>query len=318
MKEDPMLNGQLKPSYNLQAATNGQFVLGYDVFPNPTDTRTLIPFLEEMPHLDLFKYIVADAGYGSESNYSAILDNFEKVPLIPYRMYEKEKKRSYKNDPTKFQNWEYHAADDYYVDHQGVKFSFKNYSVRHGKYGFERKFKIYEADKTQATPELDRLAKTPKGYQRRINYNPTWDYFKNYVKEQLSSEIGSQIYAQRKIDVEPVSGRMKGTFKVRRTHLRGKEAVSNELGILLMAMNLSKLAKILANNGHYFNNYEKQFVLNRKYKIKQVQNFGFSKILNLFYLVRLVFSQSHKFYLIFACHSLSTFLTINVNLSFDR
>ena len=36
---------QLKPGYNLQIATNSQFVLSYDLFQNPTDTRTLIPFL---------------------------------------------------------------------------------------------------------------------------------------------------------------------------------------------------------------------------------------------------------------------------------
>ena len=104
-----------------------------------------------MHSLNLFKYIVADAGYGSESNYSAVIDDFEKIPLIPYGMYEKEQKCKFKNDPTKIHNWKYNAADDYYTDHLGVKFSFKRYSIRHDKYGYERKFKIYEADKTQET-----------------------------------------------------------------------------------------------------------------------------------------------------------------------
>ncbi|PGF11003.1 IS5/IS1182 family transposase, partial [Staphylococcus aureus] len=35
MKEDHMKNGQLKPGYNLQIATNSQFVLSYDLFQNP-------------------------------------------------------------------------------------------------------------------------------------------------------------------------------------------------------------------------------------------------------------------------------------------
>ncbi len=43
MKEDHMKNGQL--SSGQQIATNSQFVLSYDLFQNPTDTRTLIPFL---------------------------------------------------------------------------------------------------------------------------------------------------------------------------------------------------------------------------------------------------------------------------------
>uniref|UniRef100_UPI00186B54AA transposase n=2 Tax=Streptococcus pneumoniae TaxID=1313 RepID=UPI00186B54AA len=36
MKEDHMKNGQLKDAYNLQIATENQFVLHYDVFSNPT------------------------------------------------------------------------------------------------------------------------------------------------------------------------------------------------------------------------------------------------------------------------------------------
>ncbi|MDS1192408.1 transposase, partial [Staphylococcus aureus] len=78
MKEDHMKNGQLKPGYNLQIATNSQFVLSYDLFQNPTDTRTLIPFLTMIQNTFgyLPEYIVADAGYGSEQNYMAIIDDF--------------------------------------------------------------------------------------------------------------------------------------------------------------------------------------------------------------------------------------------------
>ena len=66
MKEDHMKNSQLKATYNLQIATENQFVLHYDVFSNPTDTKTLLPLLETYPH-DV-KTVVADAGYGSEEN----------------------------------------------------------------------------------------------------------------------------------------------------------------------------------------------------------------------------------------------------------
>src|SRR5699024_11733899 len=45
MKDDYMRNGQLKAAYNVQIATEGQSTLAYDVFPNPGDTRTLIPSL---------------------------------------------------------------------------------------------------------------------------------------------------------------------------------------------------------------------------------------------------------------------------------
>ncbi|HFI0466934.1 TPA: IS1182 family transposase [Streptococcus suis] len=208
MKEDPMKNGQLKPGYNLQLGTNSQFALAYGLYPNPADTRTLKPFLQSIPTLELFQHIVADAGYGSEENYSFILDELEKTPLIPYGTYQKEQKKSYN----------------------------------------ERDIKIYEADPVQASEELDQLARTEKGNLKQIQYNPTWNYFKNLVKEELTSKEGARIYAKRKVDVEPVFGRMKGVFGVRRVHVRGQKVVETEIGFLLMSMNLTKLAKKLVQD----------------------------------------------------------------------
>ena len=51
MKEDHMRNGQLKPGYNVQISTNNQFVVNYSLHPNPTDTKTLIPHLEQYKKL---------------------------------------------------------------------------------------------------------------------------------------------------------------------------------------------------------------------------------------------------------------------------
>ena len=45
MKEDHMMNGQLKPAYNVQIGTENQFFTHYDFYPNPTDTLTFIPFV---------------------------------------------------------------------------------------------------------------------------------------------------------------------------------------------------------------------------------------------------------------------------------
>ncbi|WP_161979853.1 IS1182 family transposase, partial [Streptococcus sp. S784/96/1] len=247
MKEDHMMNGQLKPGYNVQAATNGQYVLAYDIFPNPTDTRTLKPFLQSIQTLDLFENIVADAGYGSEENYVFIIDELEKTPLIPYGMYQKELTRKYKNSPTNPSNWDYLEETDQFIKPDGVVYSFKNYSRRTDKYGFKRDFKIYEADNIQDTEELEKLAKTETGRQKQIHYNPTWNYFKELIKEELHSEEGSRIYAKRKIDVEPVFGRLKSVFGVRRVHVRGNQAVQTEVGFLFMSMNLTKLAKNLGS-----------------------------------------------------------------------
>lgn len=102
-----MKNGQLKPGYNLHIATNSQFVLSYNVYQNPTDTRIMIPFLNSIQKTygHLPEYIVADAGYGSEPNYMAIIDDFNRIPLITYGMFIKDKTKKYKSDIFNTQNW---------------------------------------------------------------------------------------------------------------------------------------------------------------------------------------------------------------------
>ena len=72
MKEDAMLNGQTKPGYNVQIATENQFITNYGLYWRPTDWGTLIPFLDSFKE----KYgkqseeVVADSGYGNEQNYA--------------------------------------------------------------------------------------------------------------------------------------------------------------------------------------------------------------------------------------------------------
>jgi hypothetical protein len=77
MKEDHMRNGQLKPGYNVQISTNNQFIASYSLHQNPTDTKTLIPHLQE--HIGHYRQkpnnVTADAGYGSEQNYQWLEKN---------------------------------------------------------------------------------------------------------------------------------------------------------------------------------------------------------------------------------------------------
>jgi hypothetical protein len=225
-------------SYNIQAATTNQYVVDFALFPNPTDFRTLEPFLEQMESrgiLDKFQNIVAAAGYGSEYNYSILEENYsDKNYQIPYTQYEKEQTRKYKKDPSKVDNWYYNEEEDYYVDKSGVRFNFKCYSQRKDRStGMVRNFKIYEADEFQLTEELTQLAKTKTGRQRQIHYNPNWQYLKEKAKETLQSEEGKRIYGCRKSDVEPIFGHMKSVFGMRRTHLRGKKKVETDVGSCL-------------------------------------------------------------------------------------
>ena len=116
MKEDHMLNGQLKPGYNVQIGVESEYIVGVGLFPNPTDTTTLIPFLERIRKNTGKKYenIIADAGYASEENYT-YLESEEQNAYIKPANYEISKKRKYKNDIYRKENLFYDETGDYFV-----------------------------------------------------------------------------------------------------------------------------------------------------------------------------------------------------------
>ena len=99
MKEDHMQNGQLKPAYNVQHGVDAEYIVWLGVNWRPTDTRTLIPFLESTKdHLSFrYKEIVADAGYESEEKYRYLKDH-DQIAYIKPNNYEITKTRKYKSD----------------------------------------------------------------------------------------------------------------------------------------------------------------------------------------------------------------------------
>lgn len=244
--------------------TNSQFVLGYDLLQNPTDTRTLIPFLK---HLDqngvLGKEIVADAGYGSERNYRYIEDELpDCTALIPYSTMLRENSRKWKSDDRKVMNWEYHAKDDYYINPVGVRFNFKRYAYRNDKYGFHRDFKVYQAEKYDENHQINPKALTPHGNTKYIMVNPQWEYFKAKARKSLSS---SNTYSRRKYDVETVFGNLKAYLGFTRFTVRGLKKVKKQIGIALMALNMKKLARRPSN-----------FLSKKSKKKDPFENFGYT------------------------------------------
>ena len=96
MKEDAMNNGQTKPGYNLQISAENQYITDFALFPNPTDTLTLIPFLnsfhDRYGHLP--SIAVADSGYGSEENYR-FMDETGMEAYVKYNRFHLEQRPRY-------------------------------------------------------------------------------------------------------------------------------------------------------------------------------------------------------------------------------
>lgn len=249
MKEDHMKNGQLKAGYNIQLATEKQFALAYDVYPNPTDTRTLLPFLKTVKKsFDLPEHLIADAGYGSEETYQHLFDQEECLPLIPYGSYHKEQKKKFKNDPFQRANWPYDATTDVFVCPNHQQLRFRNESKRKDQYGFERYYRVYECEDCSGCPLRSQCTKTKEENNRCIYLNPHWEELKLQVQALLKDEKLKLLYQQRKTDVEPVFGSIKQNMNFTRFHVRGKEKVHRETGLVFLAHNFRKL---IARVGKY-------------------------------------------------------------------
>lgn len=122
MKDDHMKNGQLKPGYNLQHAVNSGYIVMVGIFPNPGDTLTLKPFVEQMEEsLKLrFKRLVADSGYESEENLK-YLEEKEMEAYIKPANYKQRKTKKFAEEISKKENLQYDAEEDCYICANGKR-----------------------------------------------------------------------------------------------------------------------------------------------------------------------------------------------------
>lgn len=147
MKEDHMRNGQLKPGYNIQIGTENQFILGYSIHPNPTDTNCLIPHLDRVETMlgKLPEHIVADAGYGSEENY-AYLAKKEVAGYVKYNTFHLEQTKKFKRDAFRVENFPYDEALDELVCPADRRLSYLGTRKMKTEHGYETERRVYEGN----------------------------------------------------------------------------------------------------------------------------------------------------------------------------
>ncbi|AZA92886.1 Transposase domain (DUF772) [Chryseobacterium nakagawai] len=242
MKEDHMKNGQLKPGYNVQISTSGQFIVNYTIHPNPTDTTTLKAHLEQ--HQASFgkapKSITADAGYGSEENYQLLEENKIEA-YVKYNMFDKQQNQKYNGkQPFSSNKLFYYHKEDCYICPMGQRMEYIGDARRKTSTGFEQTSKRYQAKNCANCPLNGACHKSQAN--RIIEINENLKRHKELAYQLLNSEKGIEKRKQRCYDVEPVFGNIKQNHGFRRFMLRGNEKVAIEWGLLAIAQNLRKKA----------------------------------------------------------------------------
>jgi transposase len=240
MKEDHMLNGQLKPGYNVQISTNNQFIVNYSLHTNPTDTKTLIPHLEQhkklygsMPHVQ-----VADAGYGSEENY-AYLDSRHIQAYVKPSDFDRMQKSSYIPDVFNSTQLEYDHSKQTYLCPAGTPMK-KAGEYKKKEKGFLKTYTAYKASGCRQCP-LREACHKQKG-NRVIHINHKGRDLRQKAHERLKTEKGIYYRKRRPVDVEPVFGNIKTNKNFKRFLLKGIDKTEIEWGLLSLAHNLKKMA----------------------------------------------------------------------------
>jgi transposase len=242
MKEDHFGNGQLKPAYNVQIGTENGFVVGYDLFQNPGDTRTLKPHLKrQKKRLGIKpKVVIADAGYGSEENYR-YLENRRTVAVVKYNTYHQEKHRR-KEDILNAANWEYNKKENYYICPNGKKLTSKGMKEEKTGSGYPILVELYECESCAYCRLKKRCTKT--GGNRTIGRNERLLRLKRKARRVLEGERYRELRKRRSVEVETVFGQIKGNQGYRRFLLRGMQKVSTEWGLLSFGYNLKQLYRL--------------------------------------------------------------------------
>lgn len=253
MKEDAMLNGQLKPGYNVQISTENQFITNFGIYQRPADTLTMISYLESFKtrYGMQSEEIVADSGYGSEENYEYMFRN-GMTPYVKYNMFHLEQRRGYRNDPFRVSNLFYNPDDDFYVCPMGQKMKFIRQEKRYTASGYQQTVSVYRASRCEGCPLRGQCHKSKR--DRQIEVNHTLDDYKARARELLTSEQGLRHRSKRPIEPEAVFGQIKECGRFRRLRLKGLTGAKIDFGLKALAHNLRKLAQAWAKSS-FFDNF---------------------------------------------------------------
>lgn len=254
MKDDHMMNGQLKPGYNLQHAVNPGFIVMAGIFQNPGDMLTLKPFIRHMEEcLPLrFKRIAADAGYESEENLKYLEDTGKEAFIKPAD-YEQRGTKKLAAQIGHRSNMEYDAEEDCYICHNGRKIKKTDEKGRKTASGYIRMETHYHCSECDGCPYREECMpgknwkKPVEGRYKNLTVSKEFERLRAEEYVRIDSEEGKKLRMNRSIQAEGSFGDIKADSGFTRFLCRGRENVYAECVLFAMAHNLGWLHSRIQN-----------------------------------------------------------------------
>lgn len=242
-KDDHLRKAQLKPSYNVQLSTEDHWVVNYTIGQEHADTSAMTKHLDDwMRNYSMMpRSITADAGYGSEENYQ-YLENNDIDAFVKYNYFDREQKGKFQ-DASDFSKdkFEYDEETDTYTCPAGNPMTRIGTGTNITKNGYEQTYHQYKAAGCRGCPLRGPCIRKDDGRNRVIEVNHNMKRLRKKARDLLESEEGQEKRRNR-YKVEAVIGNKKHNKNFRRFLLRGLEKTSIEMGLLSIAVNLTRLA----------------------------------------------------------------------------
>ena len=254
MKEDHMMNGQLKPAYNVQIAVENYFIIHAYVSNDRTDYNTLIPVIQKHINAfgDVLKEATADSGYCSEKNLLFLKEhNIESY--IKLQDHEQRKTRAYKENIGKYYNMTNQIFEDehFYICHDGRELRHIRTEEKEMD-GYTQTLEVYGcADcsgcehKAKCLYKYDPEKDADKNKVMKINER--WEELKEKSHANIQSEKGILNRQIRSIQTEGHFGDIKENDDFRRFNHRTADKVYKEFMLYAIGRNINKYHRFLCN-----------------------------------------------------------------------
>ena len=252
MKEDHMLNGQLKPAYNVQIAVENYFIVHSYVSNDRTDYNTLIPVLEKHRRAfgETLEEVTADSGYCSEKNL-LYLKEHKIASYIKLQDHEKRKTRAYKEDIGKYYNMTYQVFEDeaYYICHDGRELRHIRTESKEQD-GYTQTVEVYGCADCSGCEHKARClykynAEKDASRNKVMKVNERWEALKEESHTNIQSEKGILKRQTRSIQTEGHFGDIKENDGFRRFNYRSEEKVYKEFMLYAIGRNINKYHRFL-------------------------------------------------------------------------
>lgn len=240
-KEDGY-NGMATPNYNVQIATQNQYVTNYDAYDSADDKSIAMDFVNTCIEENGVKprAVVEDAGYGCEEVYVGLEElNIEAV--VKYPGYDKESRRR----PVKAGEYDKYgftpsADGKTLICPNGKLMRVTRVKKGHTRSGFPNDVTVMTCDYCDDCPFKQQCAVT-KNNKREIQRRLGNMVQERKAKRRLDLPENRAKLQRRSLEPEPVFGQLKHNHGYTRFRHFGKPKVKMDLGFVFMALNILKL-----------------------------------------------------------------------------